>query len=233
MTTNQIRNRLLLFAFGFIIQVNAPSALAMKYQTFTLPALVEKAEVIVDCTVTQTEPTIRVSVHSAFKGEAKGEVEIVDQNIWLQDRPPLALNQRAILFLESTKGKNFQFAALGRQVLWPKRELQWPFTEGCIATHEETALVISTLVKISAQKAEREALVRSLLKSTNSLGRLQGIEVWRNLEADERHALLDDVRTLDSVSSSDEVKKAAATALSKLAPPISLPKDAEPSQKSK
>lgn len=233
MTINQIRNRIFLFALAVIIQVIAPSAFAMKYQTFTLPKLVEKAEVIIDCTVTQTEPILRVSVNSAFKGEAKGEIEVVDQNIWLQDRPPLIVKQRVILFLDS-KGKSYQFAALGRQVLWPKREVQWPFTDGCIASHDETASVISILIKIShAQKAERDDLIRQLLKSTISLGRLQGIEVWSSLAADEKHAFLDDVRTLDSGNSSDEVKKAATTAISKLATTSPRPKDVDASQKSK
>ena len=207
--------------FGFqavcafiLFLITAQPVCGMKYQTFTLHKLVETAEIVVDCTVIQTEPRIRVSVISALKGNVPEEIEVTDQNIWLHDRPALAPKQRAILFLKR-KGEGFQYAALGTQVLWPKQVAQWPFSDSAIATHEATLAVIKTVAKFLGATSEKDKLeqVDTLLKSVESLAQLQGVDAWRDLNIEGKASLIGAVQNLNQPGKHKDVQKLAASIL--------------------
>ena len=160
---------------SILLLLLAKCALGKVEQT-TLPEQVDRAQLICVVEISSAQSPYRGKVMQVIKKpEDFKDTEIAFRAVsdYDEDAPKLQLGEKRILLLRKNTEMAWECVAYGAQSIWPKSQLEWPYSEVHIASLEDT---LETIRHVLAAGADTDAKIAEMIRNPKQIMCMVGLE---------------------------------------------------------
>lgn len=174
-TTSSLSALWCLCLFVIVFHLPTTHAYALKVQQLTPLELLEQAQLVVAVNVVPGTAPWNASVLKVLKSpdgqNVPKQLRFAVFSRTAKDTPEFDANQSQLLFLSSGGSGIYQCLSYGKQAVWPKTQLEWPYLEQHISTFDTAVDAFDSMQSVLEEGAveEQDKRLSDALKRGNLL----------------------------------------------------------------